>query len=118
MGTWFWSCPSQASAEHLEDQLKGLLDDVGSDKALGTEAHRPKKEESRQGEEPTRKRRKMNSKVLEELNDGYDEVLVVDEANEPEEEMGAGQDGVQDSGKRYPGFLIEWIFYWIESRKN
>jgi len=86
----------QASAEHLEDQLKGLLDDVGSDKALGTKAHRPKREESRQGEQPARKRRKMNSKVLEELNDGYDEVLVVDEANEPEEEMGAGQDGVQD----------------------
>ena len=39
----------------------------------------------------------MNSKVLEELNDGYDEVLVVDEANEPEEEMGAArQDQVQD----------------------
>ena len=80
----------------MEDQLKGLLDDVGSDKALGTKAHRPKREESRQGEEPARKRRKMNSKVLEELNDGYDEVLVVDEANEPEEEMGAGQGGVQD----------------------
>ena len=77
----------------MEDQLKGLLDDVGSDKTLGTKAHRPKREESRQGEEPARKRRKMNSKVLEELNDGYDEVLVVDEANEPEEEMG---DGVQD----------------------
>ena len=39
----------------------------------------------------------MNSKVLEELNDGYDEVLVVDEANEPEEEIGADrQDQVQD----------------------
>ena len=77
--------------------MKGLLDDVGSDKALGTKAHRPKREEGRQREEPAKKRRKMNSKVLEELNDGYDEVLVVDEANEPEEEMGAAcQDGVQD----------------------
>ena len=73
------------------------MDDVGSDKALGTKAHRPKREEGRQGKEPARKRRKMNSKVLEELNDGYDEVLVVDEANEPEEEMGADrQDQVQD----------------------
>ena len=72
------------------------MDDVGSDKALGTKAHQPKREEGRQGEEPARKRRKMNSKVLEELNDGYDEVLVVDEANEPEEEMEAGQDQVQD----------------------
>ena len=22
---------------------------------------------------------------------------------------------LQSSGERYPGFLIEWIFYWIES---
>ena len=45
---------------------------------------------------------------------------VVDEGDLPddgdgEEGLGGWGGGGRGSGVRYPGFLIEWIFCWIES---
>ena len=46
-------------------------------------------------------------------DDGGQDCGVVEVARNQEDQKNSS--GNQGSGGRYPGFLIEWIFYWIES---